>query len=206
MEKDDLGYIDARDGFLDLYRSVIKYKDKKRISFKEYYYINEAIEYARKALCLLDRAEADEEGYLPEQRDMIRERLDDLLRMKKYFSFRVVYKPAKKIRKRKKDKEQIEIERFYKLRKDYIERCYARAVMIEKEDIISMTQYADLSDSVELGEAILEEANKIEGLNKDKRYLEDRLRLIKAFNDIREIRRLFFEGPKNVFVDDEWIK
>jgi len=200
-------YMDTRDSFLDLYSSIIKFKGNEKITIYQYCDINEAIDSARKTLYLLDRVETNGCEYLAEQRGVIHQRLEDLLQMRDYFNQedRIIHKPKRKIVKRKKGKESLEIKRFYQVRDYFVGKRYAKAVMIENEDIISMTQYAELFESVELGEIILEDINKIRSLNNDEKYLEDKLKLIKAVREVKEIRKSFSEGPKGVYLDDEWI-
>jgi len=204
MADEEIKYIDARDGFLDLYRSVINYRNKTRITLSEYHYMHEAIESAREALRHLARMEADGNELYAHERDSLHKRLGELQRIKGYFEKekRVVYKnTAKKMKKPMKHKKTIED--FYELRHSFMEK-YTRALMLKRKDIITISEYSDLEETVYFGKRILKHSFPATKGKSDKKFLEDRIDFIARVSEVCRISRHFWENCK-VAVDYEWV-
>jgi hypothetical protein len=201
---EEIKYIDARDGFLDLYRSVVAYKNKSSISLDEYHYIHEAIEFAREALHHLARMEAEGNGSYAHERDSLHKRLDELNRIKGYFEKekKVVYKHiAKKMRRPRKNKGIIED--FYNMRHWFLEK-YARALILKRKNMITITEYSDLEETIYFGKRVLQCSFPATQGNAKKRFLEDRIDFISRVSEVYRISRHFWKNCK-VAVDYEWV-
>jgi hypothetical protein len=195
-------YIDTRDGFLDLYRSVIGYKKREKITLEEYHYIYEAIEFARKALEILEKSEEREDT--AKDKCSIHKRLKELLDMGKYFSKddRVVYKPGAAEKNRKNTEE---IQEFFNLKDYFIKRGYAMAYSLNEKDSITMSEYATLNKYLELGKLILKQSFPLTKGRPGKKILEERIMMIWAYAEVKRTRNSFCKR-KNVVLDDAWLE
>ena len=199
MSSEEMEFVDKRDAFLDLYGSVIKYNDKKDITVAEYHNIHEAIVSGKEFRKLLIRNGAEKDIM-----DDVEKRINELMTMSEYFSEenKIVYKPKKKMKKKKKEKSK-ELSLFYDSRRAFLKR-YAKALTLQKEDMITATQYSDLMEDVRFGKTILEEVFPLTQENPDKKFLEERIDFISRVSEVYRIGKHFWENCK-VAVDSAWV-